>query len=138
MVDFCFFFFSSRRRHTRSDRDWSSDVCSSDLVKCTMLWCYTSSGEDSALVHCRREDSAPVHCSGEDSALVHCSGEDSAPVHCRREDSVLWCTSSGVDSAPLQMEWKADTPMFFQLEELVEGIVLCYYSEEDSTSVHCS
>src|SRR2546421_4121974 len=27
-----FFFFSSRRRHTRSDRDWSSDVCSSDLV----------------------------------------------------------------------------------------------------------
>src|SRR2546421_3211709 len=25
-----FFFFSSRRRHTRSDRDWSSDVCSSD------------------------------------------------------------------------------------------------------------
>src|SRR2546428_366589 len=27
----CFFFFSSRRRHTRSDRDWSSDVCSSDL-----------------------------------------------------------------------------------------------------------
>src|SRR5216683_7664924 len=27
-----FFFFSSRRRHTRSDRDWSSDVCSSDLT----------------------------------------------------------------------------------------------------------
>src|SRR2546428_5548099 len=27
-----FFFFSSRRRHTRSDRDWSSDVCSSDLM----------------------------------------------------------------------------------------------------------
>src|SRR2546430_13552676 len=28
-----FFFFSSRRRHTRFDCDWSSDVCSSDLVK---------------------------------------------------------------------------------------------------------
>src|SRR5438067_11151720 len=28
-----FFFFSSRRRHTRSKRDWSSDVCSSDLVE---------------------------------------------------------------------------------------------------------
>src|SRR6266576_4964442 len=27
----CAFFFSSRRRHTRSLRDWSSDVCSSDL-----------------------------------------------------------------------------------------------------------
>src|SRR2546430_16956093 len=27
-----FFFFSSRRRHTRFDCDWSSDVCSSDLA----------------------------------------------------------------------------------------------------------
>src|SRR5437763_7983907 len=27
----CFFFFSSRRRHTRYIGDWSSDVCSSDL-----------------------------------------------------------------------------------------------------------
>src|SRR5690606_41095812 len=31
-VLFCFFFFSSRRRHTRFSRDWSSDVCSSDLA----------------------------------------------------------------------------------------------------------
>src|SRR3989475_6471672 len=34
--DLCFlffFFFSSRRRHTRFDCDWSSDVCSSDLVE---------------------------------------------------------------------------------------------------------
>src|SRR5699024_12041701 len=30
LVFYCFF-FSSRRRHTRSKRDWSSDVCSSDL-----------------------------------------------------------------------------------------------------------
>src|SRR2546429_884090 len=29
-----FFFFSSRRRHTRCSRDWSSDVCSSDLNGC--------------------------------------------------------------------------------------------------------
>src|SRR5712675_3445274 len=28
-----FFFFSSRRRHTRCSRDWSSDVCSSDLAE---------------------------------------------------------------------------------------------------------
>src|SRR2546429_5199398 len=28
-----FFFFSSRRRHTRCSRDWSSDVCSSDLFQ---------------------------------------------------------------------------------------------------------
>src|SRR5215469_120516 len=31
-----FFFFSSRRRHTRSLRDWSSDVCSSDLLDRTI------------------------------------------------------------------------------------------------------
>src|SRR5437870_13824238 len=30
-----FFFFSSRRRHTRWPRDWSSDVCSSDLIEIT-------------------------------------------------------------------------------------------------------
>src|SRR5699024_11722326 len=31
------FFFSSRRRHTRSKRDWSSDVCSSDLDVATVI-----------------------------------------------------------------------------------------------------
>src|SRR5690606_41201171 len=31
-VPIFFFFFSSRRRHTRFSRDWSSDVCSSDLA----------------------------------------------------------------------------------------------------------
>src|SRR2546428_6450905 len=39
------FFFSSRRRHTRSDRDWSSDVCSSDLTHTTgppTIWRQTS------------------------------------------------------------------------------------------------
>src|SRR5690349_1000796 len=42
---FFFFFFSSRRRHTRSLRDWSSDVCSSDLLaasetaaECAKAW----------------------------------------------------------------------------------------------------
>src|SRR5690606_40302671 len=31
------FFFSSRRRHTRFSRDWSSDVCSSDLLTVALL-----------------------------------------------------------------------------------------------------
>src|SRR3712207_7594587 len=31
VLEYFFFFFSSRRRHTRYWRDWSSDVCSSDL-----------------------------------------------------------------------------------------------------------
>src|SRR5688572_31461238 len=33
IVLFFVFFFSSRRRHTRFDCDWSSDVCSSDLFR---------------------------------------------------------------------------------------------------------
>src|SRR3712207_7716498 len=37
-----FFFFSSRRRHTRYWRDWSSDVCSSDLRR---------RGRDGGVVH---------------------------------------------------------------------------------------
>src|SRR5690349_22738283 len=35
------FFFSSRRRHTRSLRDWSSDVCSSDLGGAVGAWVNT-------------------------------------------------------------------------------------------------
>src|SRR5207249_7098360 len=46
------FFFSSRRRHTRSKRDWSSDVCSSDLI---------------ALL---REGSLPVHMRASLSVIV--------------------------------------------------------------------
>src|SRR5699024_11431931 len=41
---FTLFFFSSRRRHTRSKRDWSSDVCSSDL-------CYPVKKVDMVMVH---------------------------------------------------------------------------------------
>src|SRR5699024_1711329 len=38
------FFFSSRRRHTRSKRDWSSDVCSSDLGKADYIASTDTSG----------------------------------------------------------------------------------------------
>src|SRR5256885_6342003 len=35
---YLFFFFSSRRRHTRLQGDWSSDVCSSDLLGWKLLF----------------------------------------------------------------------------------------------------
>src|SRR3712207_9047808 len=38
MMHIVCFFFSSRRRHTRYWRDWSSDVCSSDLAQQRFLW----------------------------------------------------------------------------------------------------
>src|SRR6185295_15119378 len=46
-----FFFFSSRRRHTRYWRDWSSDVCSSDLP---------GTGKE----HPAKEDLVTVHYTG--------------------------------------------------------------------------
>src|SRR2546422_3936313 len=46
-----FFFFSSRRRHTRCSRDWSSDVCSSDLGEPALNPLETA-GERHALLLC--------------------------------------------------------------------------------------
>src|SRR5690606_40087152 len=43
-----FFFFSSRRRHTRFSRDWSSDVCSSDLFEIYLALYQGLSGADEA------------------------------------------------------------------------------------------
>src|SRR5439155_5476834 len=40
-IFFFVFFFSSRRRHTRWPRDWSSDVCSSDLVAAKTVCIYS-------------------------------------------------------------------------------------------------
>src|SRR5690606_39947358 len=37
MFNIALLFFSSRRRHTRFSRDWSSDVCSSDLTFCRRI-----------------------------------------------------------------------------------------------------
>src|SRR5437868_11271820 len=56
VLAFFFFFFSSRRRHTRSKRDWSSDVCSSDL-------------DDLARAHTRRA------AAGGRDHLVHDGGD---------------------------------------------------------------
>src|SRR5690606_39519616 len=46
------FFFSSRRRHTRFSRDWSSDVCSSDLPLLVIH------GRDDAVVSARNGQAA--------------------------------------------------------------------------------
>src|SRR5207253_5623742 len=44
------FFFSSRRRHTRWPRDWSSDVCSSDLSVTVGDYVYSAAPWDEAIV----------------------------------------------------------------------------------------
>src|SRR5439155_14842968 len=61
-ITFCFF-FSSRRRHTRWPRDWSSDVCSSDLTR---------------LLLDEFQDTDPIQC---DLAALLASGEPDARAH---------------------------------------------------------
>src|SRR3712207_6972244 len=52
----CFFFFSSRRRHTRYWRDWSSDVCSSDLLRHDAVGGPLAAGDDDEARHRVRDD----------------------------------------------------------------------------------
>src|SRR6266852_6414964 len=58
-MQFLFFFFSSRRRHTRCYRDWSSDVCSSDLLIGAIAAGYALSSYDARHPDC--VPSAPGH-----------------------------------------------------------------------------
>src|SRR6266567_309515 len=57
-----FFFFSSRRRHTRFDCDWSSDVCSSDLVGLTIRAVGAATGRSASravrVLRCHRRTGA--------------------------------------------------------------------------------
>src|SRR5260221_9946717 len=93
-IFFFFFFFSSRRRHTRSLCDWSSDVCSSDLLNLLKHRC-SQSGQSwghylllrapvlqqvqSAFSWFRTTLHAPHHCTGNPMSVQIQSGA-SAPV----------------------------------------------------------
>src|SRR2546430_15589628 len=63
MVELVGFFFSSRRRHTRFDCDWSSDVCSSDLT--VLPWIEGSLGPNGSGNSHPRKTKARIsrHCS---------------------------------------------------------------------------
>src|SRR5207253_6850811 len=80
-----YFFFSSRRRHTRWPRDWSSDVCSSDLVeseaydKCSKLF---SSHPDLAGIYVTTEASMPVVRAAQDAHVLR-SEERRVGKECR-------------------------------------------------------
>src|SRR5690625_2123913 len=56
-----FFFFSSRRRHTSWPRDWSSDVCSSDLLAIQKRWIENQSSKSLAVPVCLKGKDDPVY-----------------------------------------------------------------------------
>src|SRR5262249_57998217 len=55
------FFFSSRRRHTRLVSDWSSDVCSSDLMMSSSIGAFNDTNQYSTQgLSCKKTESGPV------------------------------------------------------------------------------
>src|SRR2546430_9448906 len=72
------FFFSSRRRHTRFDCDWSSDVCSSDLVVVTV-----DKGQNVYVGN----DPVNMHRLGA-TVLERLKGAETAPVYIRCDQAV--------------------------------------------------
>src|SRR5204862_6609153 len=85
-----FFFFSSRRRHTRSLRDWSSDVCSSDLG-CQQLVVY------------QFMDNGPDHyCPG---CTWFTNNVPSTAPSMLAEKGTGWVTVSDMPLAQIERDW---------------------------------
>src|SRR5699024_11866957 len=57
-------FFASRRRHTRSKRDWSSDVCSSDLLDITRESAESATRKIAAIRTCEEAFAAHARAAG--------------------------------------------------------------------------
>src|SRR5690242_20807329 len=70
-----FFFFSSRRRHTRLTCDWSSDVCSSDLRSVIGSWAETGMGGPHEGLYSR----ATASSAKREKVLPRC--RTSCPIH---------------------------------------------------------
>src|SRR5690606_41308308 len=112
----CFFFFSSRRRHTRFSRDWSSDVCSSDLVCCCV-----APAEPAQQVYCMSFGTYTTLVSEAISCQLRCCLSNSAhqnpkpPITSEKKPvptrSMLWLNRSGWPSALTRRIRQAFMPM---------------------------
>src|SRR5699024_11347494 len=86
------FFFSSRRRHTRSKRDWSSDVCSSDLfVRSRRQPCFAGT------MTWGRQNTAADGFAQMDYALEHgINFFDTAEMYAVPSDHTSWSTTETI------------------------------------------
>src|SRR6266850_4931696 len=93
-----FFFFSSRRRHTRLQGDWSSDVCSSDLDVITLpSWNFTPLR--TLKVYVRRSDEIVQDSARSPTSLVPVRSVGSTRI------SVLYCGAPGWSIAKVSSWW---------------------------------
>src|SRR5690349_23489875 len=90
-VIYLFFFFSSRRRHTRSLRDWSSDVCSSDLERIAGRTQKPSSCVVEAVRHLLRRRTLKIALLGAGLAAGFRSEERRVGKGCRSRWSLVFC-----------------------------------------------
>src|SRR5690606_19254565 len=100
------FFFSSRRRHTRFSRDWSSDVCSSDLIPsvsdpaaveeiCDLV---SGDGEASQLAV---PLPVPIRSTGHDEVIEACGSEQGLDfLRCIAGPEALQAVEAPCDEAP--------------------------------------
>src|SRR5207248_5901113 len=82
------FFFASRRRHTRSYGDWSSDVCSSDLAR----WTPSLAGERGLAPREERGHGRPVVLGGDEASEVPMlEGQQIGRASCRERVRLSEC-----------------------------------------------
>src|SRR5258707_1302123 len=102
-----FFFFSSRRRHTRYWRDWSSDVCSSDLVeqvaaiglqRVTDVAQRGAVGQHDLPVRAGAGEQLPVQLGTRESPAAQ---RHDAPVALRNVAEIEWLAEAGLQAVDL-------------------------------------
>src|ERR1039458_10493444 len=86
-----FFFFSSRRRHTRCLSDWSSDVCSSDLLRFSLHGSQLAGGLAAALACHFAAEGGGRQCTGGHSQLNSSSTAKSF-LYRRLDRQIISCT----------------------------------------------
>src|SRR5690554_6971063 len=114
VTDPFFFFFSSRRRHTRCGRDWSSDVCSSDLGQQTHQRSRENSYENlDRSVRCEQYCDGTIHSEGKPGIAQRRLGCNEPARISRSEERRVG------------KEWRCRWAAYQEKEERLVGVEVC-------------